>query len=72
MRARILHIICRREPIKIKKIHIPFLKQIPPVIVVSFDNCPGEKSRGDFLKKAAKSVTLFEFFSILYMSPNEG
>lgn len=74
MRTRILHITCRREPIKIKKNTYSFLEttRLFVIVVVSFDNCPGE-SRGDFfLKKIAKSVTLFKFFSILYMSPNEG
>lgn len=74
MRAIIPHIICRREPIKIKKNTYSFLEtsRLFVIVVVSFDNCPCE-SRGDFFeKKITKSVTLFKFFSILYMSPKEG
>ena len=76
MRTIIPHIIYRREPIKIKNKKHTFLSwnksRLFVIVVVSFDNCPGE-SRGDFFwKKITKSVTLFEFFSILYMSPQEG
>lgn len=70
MRTRILHIICRRcKPPESyihagtnknkKNIH-SFLEttRLFVIVVVSFDNCPGE-SRGDFLKKNNKKRYTF-------------
>lgn len=55
------HIIYRREPIKIKikNIH-SFLEttRLFVIVVVSFDNCPGE-SRGNFFEKNSKKRYTF-------------